>query len=92
MIEIKDAVAAATEFARRVYDEHELRGLRLEELEADLDGRTWKVTLGWIEPDYHPLSIMEGLLSQHTAPRVYKTFLVDAHSGQVRSMRIRETA
>lgn len=92
MIEIKDAVTAAMAFARAVYDDRELRGLRLEEVEADLDNRAWKITLGWVEPDYRPIGIMEGVLSQHSAPRVYKTFLVDANDGRVQSMKIRETA
>ncbi|MET0396245.1 MAG: hypothetical protein ABW277_05445 [Longimicrobiaceae bacterium] len=93
MIEIKDAVTAAMEFARRMYDDRELRGLRLEEVEASPDNNLfWKITLGWIEPDYSPPSIMKGMLSQDSAPRVYKTFLVDANTGQVQSMKIRETA
>lgn len=92
MIDIKEAVTAAMEFARAVYDDRELRGLRLEEVEADLDNRSWKITLGWIEPDYRPIAIMEDVLSQHSAPRVYKTFLVDANDGRVQSMKIRETA
>ena len=92
LIEIKDAVTAAMDFARRVYDDRELRGLRLEEVEAEPDNLAWKITLGWIEPDYRPLSIVEGMLSQHSAPRVYKTFLVDAKTGRVQSMKIRETA
>ena len=92
MIEIKDAVTAAMEFARGVYDDRELRGLRLEEVEADLYTPAWKITLGWVEPDYQPVAVLEGMLSQHSAPRVYKTFLVDAKSGQVQSMKIRETA
>ncbi len=92
MIEIKDAVTAAMEFARRVYNDRELRGLRLEEVDAHPVDQTWRITLGWIEPDYQPLSIMQGMLSQHSAPRVYKTFLVDAETGRVQSMKIRETA
>ena len=92
MIEIRDAVTAAMEFARGVYDNRELRGLRLEEVEPDLDNEAWKITLGWVEPDYQPVAVLEGMLSQHSVPRVYKTFLVDAKSGRVQSMKIRETA
>ncbi|MEW5927851.1 MAG: hypothetical protein AB1941_10215 [Gemmatimonadota bacterium] len=92
MIEVKDAVTAAMAFARAVYDDRELRGLRLEEVEADPDNPAWKITLGWIEPDYRPVAILEGMLSRHSAPRVYKTFLVDAETGRVQSMKIRETA
>jgi hypothetical protein len=92
MLEIRDAVTAAMEFARAVYDATELRGLRLEEVEADPDNPVWKITLGWIEPDYQPSAVLEGLLSQHSAPRVYKSFLVDAKDGTVQSMKIRETA
>jgi hypothetical protein len=92
MMEIKHAVTAAMEFARAVYDDRELRGLRLEEVEADAGSPAWKITLGWIEPDYQPLTLTEGMLSRHSTPRVYKTFLVDAETGRVQSMKIREIA
>jgi hypothetical protein len=93
MIEIKDAVTAAMEFARGVYDDSELRGLRLEEVETDPVDQTWKITLGWVEQDYHSNPFLGGMLTQPSAlPRVYKTFLVDANTGRVQSMKIRETA
>lgn len=89
MIEIKDAVAAAEAFARAVYDDEDLLGLRLEEVEIDPDEHAWRITLGWVDPGHQPLAALGGLLAQR---RVYKTFVVDGTSGQVRSMKIRETA
>ena len=93
MIEIKEAVAAAKEFAKEVFDEGELRNLRLEEVEFNEAGKVWRITLGWLESSIQQNPLLAGMLSNPSAlPRVYKTFVVDADSGQVQSMKIRETA
>lgn len=92
MIEIKNAVVAAEKFARAVFDNESLLGLRLEEVEVDPSDEAWKITLGWVDASRQPLSAMGGILAYSSAPRVYKTFVVDGRTGQVRSMKIRETS
>jgi hypothetical protein len=91
MIDVKRAVKAAEEYARELYPETELRHLRLEEVELSDDERRWRVTLGWVEPAVS----RNGLIFEPTLqvlPRVYKLFEVDAQTGQVASMKIREVA
>lgn len=94
MINVKDAVTAAEEFARTLYDATELRHLRLEEVEMASDERHWLVTLGWAEPAVargNPLSLT-GPSAIEKLPRVYKTFKVHADSGEVQSMKIRNVS
>jgi len=47
------------------------------------------VTLGWVEPAVsQPGLVLNGAVQK--LPRVYKLFEVDAESGEVSSMKIRE--
>jgi hypothetical protein len=89
MIDVKQAVRSAESYARELYQQDELRHLRLEEVEMSDDGREWKVTLGWLEPavSRNGLIVNGGV---HRLPRVYKRFEVDAETGTVKSMKIRD--
>lgn len=93
MLSVKDAVQAAEQWVRELYPKRELRHLRLEEVELSADDRFWFITLGWLEPAVreHPLA---SVLNRevNVLPRVYKTVKVDAESGAVVSMKIREVA
>jgi hypothetical protein len=90
MVDVKQAVKSAESYARELFGDKELRHLRLEEVELSSDGRRWNVTLGWVEPGV----TQPGLVFQNGTiqklPRVYKLFEVDAESGNVYSMKIRE--
>lgn len=93
MIEVREAVEAAEEFARDAFDEDALRYLRLEEVELDASGDQWKVTLGWVTPEdlrraNTGLANITG--TPQKLPRTYKTFRVDAETGEVDSMKIRK--
>jgi len=96
MIDVKQAVKAATTFARELFDGEELRHLRVEEVELSDDRRLWNITLGWVEPAVRtkaaPLIPAYGQEDIQKLPRVYKTFDVDAESGAVQSMKMREVA
>ena len=88
MIDVKQAVRSAEDYARELFDDENLRHLRLEEVELSEDGRQWKVTLGWVEPAVaKPGLMINGAV--HRLPRVYKLFEVDAETGSVSSMKIR---
>jgi hypothetical protein len=88
MIDVKQAVKSAESYARDLFSERDLRHLRLEEVELSDDGRQWKVTLGWVEPAVaKPGLMINGAV--HKLPRVYKLFEVDAETGAVSSMKIR---
>lgn len=57
-------------------------GVTVEELELTEDGKYWMVTLGYAEP---------GMLPAYLAgAKSYKSFKVDAKTGDVLSMKIRE--
>ena len=57
----------------------------------EVEGPRWRVTLGWVEP-----AVSQNLLvlgnGVHKLPRVYKVFEVDAATGEVTSMKIRDVA
>jgi hypothetical protein len=88
MVEIKDAVKAAKDFAGTVFPEADLPGLRLEEVEFEEARGEWIITLSWADPTPGNRAIIAALGST----RIYKLFIVDAGSGRVRAMKIRETA
>jgi hypothetical protein len=95
MIDLKQAVQAATTFARDLFVDEDLRHLRVEEVELSPDQRLWNITLGWVEPavrakpslipDYDEVGLQK-------LPRVYKVFNVDVESGAVQAMKMREVA
>lgn len=94
MIDIKTAVAAAEGYVRELYPEAELRFLRVEEIELSEDGRIWEVTLGWVERAIREsgpaLGNLSGATEILTLPRVYKRLAIDADTGAVRSLKIRQ--
>jgi hypothetical protein len=94
MLTVKEAVQAAEKWVRDLYPKKDIQHLRLEEVERSDDERYWLITLGWVEPAVRePTSL--GAMFTHdlrTLPRVYKTLEIDAESGTVKSMKIREVA
>ncbi len=86
MIGVRQAVAAAREFAGVLMDDDRLAGITLEEVELSPDERHWLVTLGF--------PAATGRFGQFAmgASRDYKVFKVDAGSGSVGSMKIRAAA
>jgi len=90
MVDVKQAVKSAESYARELFGEKELRHLRLEEVELSDDGQQWRITLGWVERSV----TQPGLIFQNGTvqklPRVYKVFEVDAESGKVNTMKIRD--
>ncbi len=95
MIELKEAVAAATAFVRDNYKEKDVNHLRLEEAELIEDGRLWQIVLGWVESARtqvfpSPLGAFGGARAEILPlPRVYKRFLIDEF-GKVKSLKIHE--
>lgn len=83
MIGVKEAVAAARRFAADVYGEK--LGLTLEEVEPSSDERYWLITLGFVDTS-NPFAGIAG-----RPDRNYKVFKINAESGAVISMKIRET-
>jgi hypothetical protein len=89
MVDVKQAVQSAESYARELFGDADLRHLRLEEVALSDDGQRWNVTLGWVEPAVvQPGIVLNG--SVQKLPRIYKLFEVDAESGQVSAMKIRD--
>ena len=87
MIGIKEAVKAALGFAQELYGLQDAERLTLEEVEPTEDERFWMVTLG-IPAALQPVE----LLARRTGSERYKVFKVDAETGQVLSMKMRQAA
>jgi hypothetical protein len=94
MLTVKEAVRAAEQWVRDLYPQQELEHLRLEEVTLSDDELYWRITLGWVEPAVQVPVFSSALGGRdiHVLPRVYKTLEVDAETGDVKSMKIREVA
>jgi hypothetical protein len=93
MIAVKQAVQAAQDWVRELYPESALQHLRLEEVQLSSDERHWNITLGWVEPAVRENAFVAAMSTDvRVLPRVYKTLEVDAETGAVKSMKIREVA
>lgn len=86
MVGVRQAVAAAREFAGSLLDEEKLAGVTLEEVELSADERHWLVTLGF------PASAGRFGQFAGASGREYKVFKVDAETGTVNSMKLRAAA
>ena len=87
MVGIKDAVAAAVQFATSVLPPTRTADIRLEEVEAgDYKGQdVWLVTLSM--EGQNAMQILTGRMG-----RDFKTFTVHKETGEVLAMKIRELA
>jgi hypothetical protein len=97
MIDVKQATESASAFFNKLYRDQIASGnvllgdqivnsMRLEEVELVEDEKFWLITLSFELP---PPTFALGPLSLR-GERQYKTFKVDAQTGQVLSMKIRE--
>lgn len=88
MIDVKTAVSRAIDYLRQLEGLVPAKGIRLEETEYDEKGRgTWLITLSaYEEPD-----ISTGILGAlASGKRTYKLFRVDALTGDVKAMKVRQ--
>jgi len=83
MIDVKQAAQSAASFVYELYRDKGASDVRLEEVELVEDGKFWLITLSFQPPP------TIGVLLQKPS-RQYKTLKVDAETGQVLSMKIRE--
>ena len=86
MLSVKDAAQNALSFYKDIYPN--LSGELVEEVELDENKKHWLITLSF------PVEVIQGstmadIFSAKTG-RKYKIFKIDAQSGEVESMRIRQ--
>ncbi|MCB1022224.1 MAG: PepSY domain-containing protein [Bryobacterales bacterium] len=89
MISPQKAIEAATKLVADIYGDDGARSVRVEELDRVAKEGAWHVTLSFFPPSDLP-DVSEAMRSILTPERIYKTFEVDAESGAVLSMKIRE--
>ena len=91
MIDVKEAVSKAKEGINTFFEDMDLRGMELEEVEFDHDGDVWLITLGYYTPNLNPDKGI-GTLIQGAKEfvRKYKIFEIRASDGEILAMRIRD--
>lgn len=96
-IGVKEAIRKAYDYLHELFEDDDLPNLRLEEVELSEDGRHWLVTYGFtasereVESTTNPFASMLGGNTRTTRPsREYKLLTVNAGTGEVESMRIRQ--
>jgi hypothetical protein len=83
MIDVKQAAQSASNFFASLYNSEGVPDVRLEEVELTEDGKHWLITLS-----FPPSPMPPGVI--YSPARQYKIFKVDAQTGDVLSMKIRE--
>jgi hypothetical protein len=86
-MDVKQAVGIAVKFVKEVYDEKDIPGLLLEEVILSSEDDTWYVTLGFDRPER--TSAIDALAGRRPQ-RAYKIIAVNAKTGDIQSMKIRE--
>lgn len=96
--DVRDAVTAAQHYFQSLKDliSDRVQDVMLEEVELSEDKRFWFVTLGFERPVAQRKNALSELLPAPALPpdykyeREYKIFKIDAETGEVQSMKIRE--
>lgn len=84
MVDAKQAVRVASDWAKEILEPAQVQDVSLEELELEEDAQTWRVTLGFLRPGKPGLFAPENELTD----KEYKVFRVDAQTGDVLGMRM----
>lgn len=86
MIDVKQAAQSASTFINGLYSGEMVSDVRLEEVELSEDGKFWMITLSF------PLPSSLGIVYLGGGGRQYKLFKIDADTGEVLSMKIRDVS
>jgi hypothetical protein len=85
MIDVKQAVGIAFDNFRELYSDDNLPQVLLEEVNLNDDDNLWLVTIGFARPQTG-----FGAIAQATQTRAYKTFKIDAETGDFRGISMRK--
>lgn len=89
MIDIKQAITAAKEFAAHAY-EQQSSDFQLEEIQRSEDRKFWLVTVGFLR-ELPPVNKLAAALGGNSI-RVYKVIKINALTGEALAMQMREEA
>ena len=90
---VKDAVKKAIEYVADIFESEKPENIGLEEVFLDEHEDVWKVTVGFSRPwDHAPRSALYSVMQDLTRPkRQYKIVSIDNKTGEVKSIKIRES-
>ena len=85
MLDVKEAAQRASEYFAGLYADQvsSFSNVQLEEVELTDDGQYWLITLSYTPPKPKDTLLVVG------PKRKYKQFKIDAGTGEVKSMKIR---
>jgi hypothetical protein len=86
IIDVKDAVKRAMAYFQDLM-QSSISDIWLEEVELLADEKWWRITLSALAPARKEGNTISNILAQ--SERLYRIFMVDSRTGQVRSMKIR---
>ena len=90
-VDVRSAVGAAQRYIGSLQDMiGHPEDLRLEEAELSEDKQYWLITLGFSRPVDKTISPLGDLLAIPKYERDYKVFKINAQTGEVQSMKIRQ--
>jgi hypothetical protein len=81
-IDVKEAAEKAAEYLRSFYPE--CRNILIEEVELYDEENVWSITLSYVFDDTGYAFVL------NNAPKKFKTFKINATTGQVLSMKMKE--
>lgn len=95
LVDVRSAVGAARNYLQQVTDllldpVQEIKGLRLEETELSEDKQYWLITLGFDRPVDAHRDPLQSIGVSRKYEREYRIFKIDAQTGEVQAMKIRE--
>lgn len=90
-VDVRNAVGAAQRYIDSLQDMiGNPEDLRLEEAELSEDKQYWLITLGFSRPVDKTSNPLADLIATRNYERDYKVFKIDAQTGEVQSMKIRQ--
>ena len=91
-VDVRSAVYTAQNYIQSIqYLMGSIEDLRLEEVELSEDRQFWLVTLGYNRPVDKTQNPLAELVPSSKFERDYKIFKIDAETGDVKAMKIRES-
>lgn len=89
MLDVKEAAQRASEYFAGLYADQGVSNVQLEEVELTDDGQYWLITLSYPVVPAADRPVMPVMPFNFALKRKFKVFKIDAKTGEVKSMKIR---